>query len=1525
MADRSSTSRRRAATSIPRVPRDRPLPLSFAQERLWFLDRLEPGRATYNVPALGFRMRGNLDVAALGAALDAIVRRHEALRTAFPEVDGRPVQAIGLPGPLPLPLIDLAALPEPAREAEARRWLDTEAARPFDLERGPVARALLLRLGPAEHRFLLNLHHIVSDGWSVGVLTHDLAAFYRPRAEPVPPPPLRELPLQPADAAVWQREHLQGEVLERLLGRWRERLGGSLPLLELPTDHPRPAARRQRGGRELFSLGPALSADVLALGVRHRVTPFMLLLTAFAALLHRVSGQDDLLVGFPVAGRGRVELEGLVGFFVNTLVLRSRLPEAAEAPGFGELLARTRAEILEALQDQDLPFERLVEELQPERALSHAPLVQVLFVFQNAPAGELRLPGLTLAPETVGTATAKFDLTFGMGEAAGELLGSLEYDRDLFEPPTVRRLAGALQRLLEGAVADPERPLTELPLLADGERHQLLVEWNDTRRRDPGALVHELFDEQARRTPDAPALLSGGETVTYAALAARSWRLAHRLRALGAGPEVVAGVCAERSPELVTALLAVLGAGGAYLPLDPAAPRERRLGMLRETGAPVLLTQERLAGDFDGFAGEVLLLDRLPEEGPADLPPDFPDSGAFPENLAYVLYTSGSTGRPKGVGVTHRGIVRLARDGGYADLGPDETHLLFSPVSFDASTFEIWGCLLNGGRLAIFPPHLPSLAELGEEVRRAGVTTLWLTAGLFHSFVDEGLSALSGVRQLLAGGDALSPAHVRRALDGLPGVRLINGYGPTECTTFACCHTLTAPPEGPTVPVGRPIGNTRAVVLDRRLRPVAMGVAGELFLGGAGLARGYPGDPGLTAERFLPAEHGERLYRTGDRARWRPDGRLELLGRTDRQVKIRGFRVEPGEIEAALAEHPAVGEAAVVVTGGGDGKRLVAFVAPRPGMDLPAARELRDRLKETLPLYMVPASVVAVAVLPLTPHGKVDRAALEVRASASAESAPGQDFVAPRTPLERKLAEIWAGLLRRDPVGVHDNFFESGGDSLLAIQAVSRAGREGITLSVRQLFRHQTIAELAREVEDPAAAVLAEQGWVTGPVPWTPGPRWFFDRVEGRLLSPHQFSSVQLMEIRADVQPDAVARAAAWLLFQHDVLRLRVERRGESWAMRCLGPEGLEGAFLHADLAAVPEEAWDRAIAGALHDIRHQPELDGPLARFVLFTLPARPARLLAVLHHLVSDGPSWHILLEDLETALARQRAGDVVRLPPKTTSFRRWAERQNELARSAEMRAQVEFWLEAARRTGEEPGEGRLPADFSEALGKERTGDPGAVEVALSAEETAALLAALPASRGQGVPNAVLAALAQTFAEWTGAGALLIRQTTHGRDPVLEDVDLSRTVGWISTTAPVLLAARAARTAAEALAAVEEQVARMPLRGLGYGILRYLTGDPGIEAQMRTVMASAMATFNFLGRAGGGAAEGRLLASLPLPGASRPLPRVDAQLRVTAVMSGDPSRLSFSWEYGLDFYRPETIETLAASCLAALRSLMR
>ncbi len=1058
-------------------------PLSFAQQRLWFIDRLEPGSTAYNLPA-ALRLTGPLDTALLAGGLTAIARRHETLGTTFELVQGEPLQVIAGDRDLALPVADLAALPPAARSTEERRLTRAAARLPFDLARGPLFRALLLRLEPEEHVLLVAMHHIVSDGWSIGVLVRELGELYAAgrAGRPATLPPL---PVQYADYAAWQKSWLHGETLDALLAWWREELADAPQTLDLPIDRPRPAVSVTPGAEKPFAVPAALAGALADLGRREGVTPFMTLLAGLHVLLGRHAGRRDLLIGAPVAHRTRAEIEPLIGFFINTLVHRGRL---GGAPSFRTLLGRVRTSALGAFAHQDLPFERLVEELAAERSRHRTPLYQVLFVLQNAPGGPLQLPGLTLQELPLTAETAKTDLLLSLAADAetGGWRGLWEYSAALFDAATVERLGRSLTLLLAAAAGDPDAPIAALPLMSAEERCQVLEAPNRTAVAYPRELsLGALFLKEAHRAPDAVALSTAEGEVSRAELAERSGRIARFLVARGVAPEERIGLVAGRSPDLIAAVLGILRAGATWLPLDPSYPPQRLAWMLADAGARLLLAERQLVSSLPAEALPAgLAVCHLDEIGDREAPlPAVPA-----EALAYVMYTSGSTGTPKGVAVTHRNVIRLVRGSSFAAMDPGQVWLLAAPVSFDASTLEIWAPLLNGGRLALLPGGLASLDELARCISRFGLTSLWLTAGLFHQMVEERLEALRPLQQLLAGGDVLDPAAIRRVTSALPGLTVVNGYGPTEGTTFTTCHRMSGvnggEPAGVPVPIGRPIANARVYLADpveAELVPVPPGAVGELYAGGDGLARGYLGRPDRTAERFVPDPFsglpGERLYRTGDRARLLRGGSLEFLGRLDGQVKIRGFRVEVGEVEAVLAGHPAVRQAVVEARDGVGGKLLAAWVTLHEPCD-PAAlqRYLRGRLPEPL----VPTAWTVLEALPLTPNGKLDRRALPEPPAARLQAHHHEA----RTPLERDVLAACSEVLEIEGIGLDDNFFDLGGHSLLATRFLARLGERLHTevpltllfdaVDLGDLAERITAQELARVDDGEMASLLAE-------------------------------------------------------------------------------------------------------------------------------------------------------------------------------------------------------------------------------------------------------------------------------------------------------------------------------------------------------------------------------------------------------------------------------------------------------------------
>ncbi len=1047
---------RGATASAPRDPippraETGPLPLSFPQQRLWFLEQLEPGRPFYHI-GVPVRLRGRLNRGALARALTEIVRRHEALRTGFVVVGGEPRQVVRPPFAVEIPLDECAGIPQP----ELLERIRAELEAPFDLEQDPLVRARLLRLGDEEHVLAATLHHVISDGWSMGVFIRELTQLYEAFVEDRPSP-LPDLPLQYGDFAVWQRGRLGGEVLEKQLGYWREQLRG-LPTVELPTDFPRPPVQSHRGAGLWFRVSAGTNARLKAIAREEGATLFMLLLAAWQTLLLRYTGQEDLVVGTPIANRTRREIEPLIGFFVNTLVLRGDL---SGDPPFRALLHRARETTLGAYAHQDFPFEKLVEELAPERDLSRNPLFSVLFALQNAPEEELELAGVKLTWQWVDSTTAKFDLMLWTHEEKGELVCLLEYATDLFRTSTAERMREHLVTLLEGVAADPDAPLSRLPLLAPAERSRILAGWNDTAREVPPSTLHGLVEAQAARTPERAALEFAGETTTYAALDRRASALAAELAARGVGPESRVALCLERGPEMVAALLAVLKAGGAYVPLDPAYPADRIAYVLADSGARVLVTQAALRDSLPPFAGETVCVDDVADT-------DAVAGCLFPVScsLAYAIYTSGSTGHPKGVMVTHGAAVNLLhamreRPG----ISPDDTLLAVTTLAFDIALLELLLPLTVGARVVLADRETAAdPVALADLLAASGATVMQATPATWKMLVFAGWEGDRSLR-ILSGGEAL-PGAIADLLRER-GAVVWNLYGPTETTVWSTAHRVDG--SEAVVPVGTPVANTRAYVLDAWLNPVPAGVPGGLYLAGAGVARGYLGRPDLTADRFLPepfggAERaGARMYRTGDRARWREDGVLEFLGRDDHQVKVRGFRIELGEVEAALAAHPGVREAAAAALADESGEaRLVAYVVEEDEVP-PDAPDLRAWLRGRLPDYMVPSLFVPLDALPRTANGKTDRAALP--APEGGRAAVEAEYVEPRTAVEEALAAVWAETLHVERVGVHDNFFELGGHSILATQLVV-AVRSTLQaeVPVRVLFEHPTVAELAAAI-----------------------------------------------------------------------------------------------------------------------------------------------------------------------------------------------------------------------------------------------------------------------------------------------------------------------------------------------------------------------------------------------------------------------------------------------------------------------------
>jgi amino acid adenylation domain-containing protein len=1067
--------------------------LSYAQQRLWFLDELEPGKARYNIP-VGVRLEGELDKEALRKSLEEIVRRHEILRTRIVEEDGEVMQEVEEAGKWRMEEEeDLRGWGEGEREEELKRRVKEEGERAFDLRAGGLFRGKLLRMGEKDHVLMVVMHHIVSDGWSMGVMEGEFVELYRGYVEGREAG-LGELEYQYGDYAEWQREWLQGEMLEEQVGYWREQLEGVEGLdLRMGKEQEEEEEEEEEegkkksggvdgeGGEVVWELSAEVSRELVEMSRREGVTLFMLMLAGYQLMLSRYSGKRDVTVGVPIAGRRWSETEGMIGFFVNTLAMRSRW---RGEESFVEMLRGVRERSLEAYEHQDVPFEKLVEELRPERDLRRAPLFQVMFVMEKAEGKrrEMELPGIRVGGVEMGGGMEKFEMTMTVveGGRGGRIGGGLSYRKELFSKRSMERMMRQWERLMGEIAKDPQRRVEEYSLLEESERERVLEEWNATGVEIPDGCVHRLFEEQAELRPDAIAVVSGEKSLTYGELNARANQLAHYLRSCGVTAETGVALCCERSLELIVGMLGIVKAGGAYVPLDASYPRERLRWMLEDANVAVLLTAQ--GKDKELPEGAYLRL-RLDEdwERIAEKSRENPVAVSGAGNLAYIIYTSGSTGEPKGVAVEHRGIVRLVRGANFFEVSADDVFLQFGSVTFDVSTFEVWGALGNGARLVMAPPHMPTMEELGEVIEGSGVTVLWLTSGLFQQMVETQLERMRGVKQFLAGGDVVSVAHMRKVGEAMPECALINGYGPTENTTFTACYRRKGDGgELSSFPIGKAISNTSVYVLDEGLEAVPVGVAGELYTGGKGLARGYVGKGDLTGERFVPNPFsevgGERMYGTGDLVRWGEDGNLEFLGRKDQQVKVRGYRIELGEIEEALLGCEGVRQAVVVAAGGGGGggegggreKRLVGYVVEGEEGQVRES-ELRERLREGLPEYMVPAAIEKMKEIPLNASGKVDRKKLTGMAS---EAKILNDGMAPRDFVELELTRLCQELLGRDGIGIRDNFFDLGGHSLLAIRLISMIHRKfNVRIPLAAIFQHPSIEALAPLLRTEGPAV----------------------------------------------------------------------------------------------------------------------------------------------------------------------------------------------------------------------------------------------------------------------------------------------------------------------------------------------------------------------------------------------------------------------------------------------------------------------
>ncbi len=1375
------------------------LPLSFGQMRLWFLDQLEPGNHLYNLTT-ALKLEGTLNKDALENSFTEITRRHEVLRTTFQKTDGDPRQVISSPAFFVLPVTDLSGVPEKEQESALDQAIDDELRTPFDLSRGPLFRARLFRLDSDVHVLLTTMHHIVSDGWSMGLYVEELAACYKAFARNETPglPPLS---IQYADFAAWQRKYMSGERLASDMAYWEKKLAGAPSAIDLPFAKKRPEILGFSGSTAKFHIGAELAQKISQTARDNSATLFMTLLTAFAVLLHRYTEAEDIVIGSPVANRNLRELEQLIGFFVNTVVLRMDL---SDNPSFREMLQRVKKTSAEAFDHQETPFEKLVETLKPERNLGRTPLFQIMFVLQNAPLTELELPGLTIERFEIETVSAQFDLVLSVVESPEGLYAGFEYNTELFDEHAVRRMCGHFQTLVEHAVNNPDCPVTDLEILTDEEKELIFHRFNDTRADFPEEkTIVDIFSEQVSRSPREIAVYFGQQKLSYRELDEKTDALARELIALGTEKHQPVGVLIHRSQWIPIALLGIMKAGAVYVPIDPVYPPERIEYMLKDSDCKIVLTEEAVLNQkhFDTLVNESFArfvdIHKIHKNGKQDLLPSL-----NPENTAYIIYTSGSTGTPKGVMLAHRGFVNMILSQ-IRQLGvkPEDRVLQFASASFDGSLYEIFSALFSGASLVcVTSDEIKDPETLVHTMKEYGVTM----AAIPPTYLKViGFHNLRHLRILITAGES---AISDEGLFSDDNHHYWNLYGPTESSVTATSYRIEKEAQnGNVIPIGKPIDNMQAWIMNpvlSRLQPV--GVPGEICLSGTGLAKGYLNKPEMTAGRFVPhpLEPEKRIYRTGDLGAWLSDGNIRYVGRNDDQVKIRGFRIEPGEIENRLLELDAVNEAVVLarpVTG--TDPELTAYVTL--GEDYREeinVEMLRSRLLKTLPDYMIPSYFVQLDSMPLTPNKKIDKRALP-HPGGSRMSGEAK-YVPPRNEMEKAVVSAWSQVLGRGKIGIRDNYFAIGGDSIKSIQVSSRLLRMGLKMEIRDLFQYPTPAELALHLTQ--AKEPTEKGKARGIVPLTAVQKWFFERIE---TDRHHFNQSILLKGLPRFDENVLKTALEEIQSHHDALRLRYDITDDMVVQR-YADEVLPLDYLVVDLRGKDEQV-SRMEA---HNDRHQAGMDlkhGPLMRTVLYRLDDAD-RLLITIHHLVVDAVSLRILLEDLTFALTQVGEGKPVLLPPKTASFQEWAEEIYTFSVSEELKNATDYW----RNIIQIP-ELVLPSDITGGEGLNR--DAKIVGIDFTEKETERFLSEGNRMASFFPETLLFAGLGETIHKWTGKKEFAVITAGHGRESVVGDIDVSRTVGWFSSMYPVPIRYPYSGKDNELPAEMEITQSRSPQRGLG------------------------------------------------------------------------------------------------------------
>ncbi len=1452
-------------------------PVSSAQKRMYVLQQLEDGGVGYNMPAV-LELTGPLDRGRLEETFRELVERHESLRTSFETgPDGEPVQRIHDSVPFQL---------DEAESADA-------FVRPFCLEEAPLFRAALVKESGERHLLLTDMHHIISDGVSVNTLIKEFGELYAGRS-------LAPMRLQYKDYAVWQRSFQEKEGYQKQEAYWLKRLEGELPVLELPADKPRPAVRSFAGGNVSCTLDAETASGLHRIARDHGSTLYMVLLAAYNTLLARLSGQEDIIVGSPIAGRPHKDLEPILGMFVNTLAIRT---EPKGDKRFTDYLAEVRQAALEAYEHQDYPFEELVERLGVQRDMSRNPLFDVMFVLQNMERESLVLNKLHLAQAAdTSHKTAKFDATLYASEGSdGSISFDFEFNTDIYQKQTIEKWLSYFTRILTKVIENQAIPLGDIHVLDDAETNRVIYQFNQTKSDYPRhETISRLFERQAKETPDARAVVYDGQILTYRELNERANRIAAALRSNGVGPESVVALLTGRTTELASGILGILKAGGAYLPIGDDVPRERAEWMLKDCKADILLQSDKLDGL--PLSGKRLFIEDIQTK--AGLSSENPEPLGGPESLAYMIYTSGSTGAPKGVMIEQRSVIRLVKNSNYIDFTPKDRLLFTSSLGFDVTTFEIFGPLLNGASLYVSDQETYLDSDVLETfIQQNGITTLWLTSSLFNHLSEQNEHVFSGLSRLIIGGEALSPSHVNRVRNALPHLSVWNGYGPTENTTFSTCFLIEQSYDH-SIPIGRPVGNSTAYIINSRGTPQPIGVIGELCTGGDGMARGYFGRPELTEEKFVPNPFvpGERMYRTGDLARWLPDGAIEYAGRMDDQVKIRGYRVELGEIEAALRSLDGVKEAAVSVrTGQSGNKELIAYMSLQADMD---TEKVRSSLSQQLPNYMIPAYMMELEKLPLTPNGKLDRKNLP-----EPELALQTAYTAPRNELEEQLSVIWQEVLGTKQVGIEDSFFELGGDSIKALQVSARLGRYGWKMTASDLFRHPSIKELAPLIRK--AERVIDQRPVEGDIPWTPVQHWFLSQ---RMENRNHFNQSVMMFSSDALQKQPLKEALEHLVIHHDALRITVSEENES--IRQIN-HGIQKAELYTlDIWDMSEtDTWEREIETEVAALQQRMDIEkGPLLKAGWFKTRSGDYLFITV-HHLAVDGVSWRILLEDLSAAYTQAVKGQPVQLPPKTDSFKQYAERLSEYAKSSKLMREEEYW-----RFIEEETAAELPYEKPQ----HQTGADSirqTVSFTLTEEETSVLLQQVNRAYHTDTQDILLTAAALALRDWTGGGRLRIAMEGHGREHIVPELDISRTVGWFTSMYPVLIDLNTAGSElGTAVKTVKDTLGRIPDKGIGYGILKYMT--PPEQKTIRFRQAPEI-SFNYLGQFND--TEDQHTFSLSgLASGHDITPTWQREQAVEMSAMAAQNKLHFSLSYPPSRFSKETMEQLLQTLQQYLRDIM-